>query len=556
MIGIGPRGDRGRLLGAVGLGALASACGVALMGTSGWLLSRAAEHPPVMYLMVAIVCVRAFGLGKGVLRYAERLVGHDLALRRQAALRIETYRALARSTWVGRGSGDLLSRLVNDVEAVQDLVVRAIVPMASAALVVVGTVTVLGVLSPAAGAIVLGSALLAGALVPWLARRLGATATAALAPLRGELAAAVAEAAEAAPDLLAYGAAPAALNRVAEVDGRLRAAEARLAWTSGVAAAAQVLAAALAVTGTLLVGAAQVAAGALPPVQLAVLVLTPLALHEVLGTLPAAALALGRSQTALRRVREILDAPVVGTPERAESARTESAGTESAGTESAGTESAGTGSDRTGSDRMGRAGDGLRLSGLAAGWPGSRPVTAGLDLSVAPGERVALVGPSGVGKTTVAATILGLLPPMDGSVQLAGSVGYLAQDAYLFDTTVAENVRIGKRDATDAEIAAALRAARLDLAPDRLVGLHGAEVSGGEARRIALARLLVRSDDVLILDEPTEHLDGPTAAALLTDLWDLSRDAAVVMITHDLDLAADCDRTYDLGPAQRCEAQH
>ncbi len=541
MIGIGPREDRGRLLGAVGLGALASACGVALMGTSGWLLSRAAEHPPVMYLMVAIVCVRAFGLGKGVLRYAERLVGHDLALRRQAALRIETYRALARSTWVGRGSGDLLSRLVNDVEAVQDLVVRAIVPMASAALVVLGTVTVLSVLSPAAGAIVLGSALLAGALVPWLARRLGATATAALAPLRGELAAAVTEAAEAAPDLLAYGAAPAALNRVAEVDGRLRAAEARLAWTSGVAAAAQVLAAALAVSGTLLVGAAQVAAGTLPPVQLAVLVLTPLALHEVLGTLPAAALALGRSQTALRRVREILDAPVVGTPERAESARTESARTEA---------------DRTGSDRMGRAGDGLRLSGLAAGWPGSKPVTAGLDLSVAPGERVALVGPSGVGKTTVAATILGLLPPVDGSVQLAGSVGYLAQDAYLFDTTVAENVRIGKRDATDAEIAAALRAARLDLAPDRLVGLHGAEVSGGEARRIALARLLVRSDDVLILDEPTEHLDGPTAAALLTDLSDLSRDAAVVMITHDLDLAADCDRTYDLGPAQHCEAHH
>ena len=145
------RGDRGRLLGAIGLGALASACGVALMGTSAWLLSRAAEHPPVMYLMVAIVAVRAFGLGKACFRYAERLVGHDLALRLQAALRLETYRALARSTWVGRRSGDLLSRVVNDVEAVQDLVVRAVVPMASAGLVAVATGIVLTVLSPAAG---------------------------------------------------------------------------------------------------------------------------------------------------------------------------------------------------------------------------------------------------------------------------------------------------------------------------------------------------------------------------------------------------------------------
>jgi ATP-binding cassette subfamily C protein CydC len=512
------RGDRGRLLGAIGLGALASACGVALMGTSAWLLSRAAEHPPVLFLMVAIVAVRAFGLGKGAFRYAERLVGHDLALRLQAALRIETYRALLRSTWVGRRSGDLLSRVVNDVEAVQDVVVRAVVPMASAGLVAVATVTVLTVLSPAAGVALGASVLIAGVLVPLAARRSADAASRAFAPLRGELAGVATEVAEAAPDLLAYGAGPRALERLAAVDARLRRTEVDIAWSSGLAAAAQVLAAAFAVIAALLIGGRQVATGALPPIQLAVLVLTPLALHEVLTTLPAAALALTRSGAALGRVRELLDAPVVGTPDRAEIAP--EALLEGAGR--------------------------VESSGLTVGWPGSNPVIAGLDLTVSPGERVALVGPSGSGKTTIAATIMGLLPPVAGSVAVDGSIGYLAQDAYLFDTSVAENVRIGNRDATDAEVADALVAARLDLPLDRRAGLHGGEVSGGEARRIALARLLVRPHPVLILDEPTEHLDAPTATALLDDLWRLADGSALLVITHDPELAASCDRVITL----------
>jgi ATP-binding cassette subfamily C protein CydC len=513
------RRDRGRLLGAIGLGALASSCGVALMGTSAWLLSRAAEHPPVLFLMVAIVAVRAFGLGKGVFRYAERLVGHDLTLRRQAALRLEAYRALARSTWVGRRSGDLLSRVINDVEAVQDLIVRVIVPLVSAGLVAVATVTVLTVLSPAAGVAVGLSVLIAGVLVPLGARRSADSASRAVAPLRGEMGALATEIAESAPELLAYGAGPVALGRLADVDARLRRVEARVAWASGLAAAAQVLAAGLAVVAALVVGARQVEAGTLPPVQLAVLVLTPLALHEVLSTLPAAALSLTRFQVAIGRVREVLDAPTVGTPDRAELA------------------------PEVLDDDAGR----VELRGLAVGWPGSESVIADLDLTIEPGERVALVGPSGSGKTTIAATVMGLLPAVAGSVEVIGSIGYLAQDAYLFDTSVAENVRIGNRDATDAEIAAALVAARLDLSLDRPVGLHGAEVSGGEARRIALARLLLRPYPILILDEPTEHLDGPTATALLDDLWRLSGHAAVLVITHDPTVAEACDRMIVIG---------
>ena len=131
---------------------------------------------------------------------------------------------------------------------------------------------------------------------------------------------------------------------------------------------------------------------------------------------------------------------------------------------------------------------------------------------------------------------------------MTGRVGYLAQDAYLFDTTVAENVRIGRRDATDAEIADALARARVALPVERLVGVHGTAVSGGEARRIALARLVVGNANVLILDEPTEHLDAPTAAALIDDLWATAEAgrAAVLVITHDPALAARCDRVVTL----------
>jgi ATP-binding cassette subfamily C protein CydC len=511
----------GRLIRTVLLGALASGAGVALLGTAAWLLSRAAEQPPVMYLMVAIVGVRAFGIGKGVLRYAERLDSHDLALRLQAGLRLDTWRALTRSTWVGRRSGDLLSRVVNDVEALQDLVVRVVVPFASAGLVAVATTIVITVLSPGAGLLLGFSVVLTGVLLPWLTTRLAARAVGTLAPLRGELADVAAEAGDAAPDLVAYGATDAVLARIAAVDDRLRRAEQRAAWATGLAGFGQVLAAGVAVLGGLLVGAVQVFAGVLPPVQLAVLVLTPLALHEVLSTLPAAALVWRRSRVALQRVREVLTAPPVGSPDRVLSGS----------------------ADARPDDEPG-----IEITGLTAGWPGRAPAVVGLDLQVTAGETVALVGPSGVGKTTVAATAMGLLPPSAGRAVVTGRVGYLAQDAYLFDTTVAENVRIGRRDATDAETAAALARARVAMPVDRLVGRHGAAVSGGEARRIALARLLVGDANVLILDEPTEHLDAPTAAALIDDLWATAEAcrAAVLVITHDPVLAARCDRVVTL----------
>lgn len=160
-----------RTAGAVALGVGAAGAGVALLAISGWLLSRAAEHPPVLFLMVAIVGVRACGLARGVLRYAERLVAHDVALRRQAVLRVDVYRALAATTWVGRRGGDLLSRVVNDVAGVTDRVVRAVVPLCAAGVVLAGGSVALLVISPAAGMAVVVATVVGAVVVPAAASR-------------------------------------------------------------------------------------------------------------------------------------------------------------------------------------------------------------------------------------------------------------------------------------------------------------------------------------------------------------------------------------------------
>ena len=506
-----------RLVAAVALSTAASAAGVALLAASGWLLSRAAEHPPVLHLMVAIVGVRFFGLSRGVFRYLERLVGHDVALRRQADLRVRVFAALARGTWVGRRGGDLLSRVVNDVAAVQDRVVRVVVPLAAAGVVAAGTVVLLTVLWPPAGVLVLAATLLGAVVVPWWSGRLVAAGERSLAPLRGRLADAVVAANAAAPDLWAYGAAEVLLARVRAADADLRRAEQRAATVAGLAGAAQLLTTGGAVLAGLLSAAAGVADGALAPVQVAVLTLTPLALHEVVAVLPGALAARHRTGAALDRVAELLARTPVGVGDRAQP-----------------------GTDVPGS---------VRLTDVSVGWPEGPAVLTHLDLTVRAGERVALVGPSGSGKTTVAATVLGLLPPRAGTVHVEGSVGHLAQDAHLFDTTVAENLRIGRRDATDDECRDALTRVGLALPLDRLVGEHGRQVSGGEAQRIALARLLLRRDAVVVVDEPTEHLDRPTGDALVDDLLALTADAAVLVITHDPALVARCDRVVTLAAA-------
>ncbi|MEL4356749.1 MULTISPECIES: thiol reductant ABC exporter subunit CydC [unclassified Luteococcus] len=505
------------------LATLASGASVALMGVSAWLLSRAAEHPPVLYLEAAAVGVRFFGILRGVARYAERLVGHGLALRMQGALRLHAYRRLSRTTLLGRSRGDLLTRLVADVEAIQDVVVRVAIPLCSASIVMLGTSVMLALFSPGAAAVLLTSALLAGIGLPWVAQRLSRAADAEAVTARAELAVAMDRLSHHAMDLVACGRQEQALARQAAVQRRLERADRRAAWTRGVATAGQLLAAGVAVLGALWIGAHAVADGRLLGRDLAVLALTPLALHEVLTSFTRAAQTWTRARTSLGRVAELLHQPPVGRGDRPPATRTEDPG--------------------------------LTLTGVTVGWPGGEALVSDLDLTVRPGDRLAVTGPSGVGKTTLAATVMGLIPPLAGQVSSSGPVAYLAQDAHIFATTVAENVRIGNKEASDEQVADALRRAGLEMDPTRVVGERGATLSGGEIRRIALARVLVADDtQVLVLDEPTEHLDRETADALMADLWRTCGNSPILVVTHDPAVVSSCNKILHLrrggGPAQ------
>jgi thiol reductant ABC exporter CydC subunit len=539
--------------GAVVAGALAAGCAVGLMATSAWLISRAALHPPVLHLMVAIVAVRAFGIGRGALRYLERLLGHDAALRALGSMRVRVFRHLAKVAPAGLAGfrrADLAQRLAADVDAVLDLLTRVLLPYAVAIVVGAGSVLLIGALSPIAGVTLAGGILLVGVGVPVLQARAARRADGRLAPLRGELATGAADLLHGLPDLIAYGAAADRLDRLARVGAELRAAERRSSVVAGLAAAVTALATGLSVLVGLAAGAVAVRSGDLRGELLAVVVLTPLAVFETVGTLPAAAQRFAACRAAMRRLSEVL-ATVSPVTEPAHVPVALPAGPHT-----------------------------LELAGVGAAWVPGRPVLHDVDLTLAPGDRVALVGPSGSGKSTVAALLVRFLDPTAGHITMDGVdlrdipsdrvrqiVGYLPEDAYLFDSTIAANLRVARPDATDDELREVLTQARLrewvDGLPDGLgtaVGEHGMELSGGERRRLALARALLAGFEVLILDEPTEHLDDETAAALTRDLLAAAGDRTVLLITHRPGIAAEVDRVVTLGrpataPLRAAEAE-
>ncbi|WP_405012230.1 thiol reductant ABC exporter subunit CydD [Kitasatospora sp. NBC_01539] len=520
---------RPRLASAVLLGTLALGCAVALLGTSGWLISRASQMPPVLYLMVAVTSVRAFGIGRSVFRYAERLVSHDAVLRALAGIRTDVHRRLERLAPAGLPAfrrGDLLARLVADVDAVQDHHLRWRLPAAVALLVSAGSAAALGLLLPAAGAVLAVGLLLGGAAVPALATRLSGRADRRRATARGELATAVVDTLTGTAELTVAGALPRRLAAARAADARLTALDARSAAGAALGAGLTAL-----VTGATLVASAAagvhgVATGALPGVCLAVVVLTPLAAFEAVAGMPTAVRYRERSRTARARLDEVLAAPVpVAEPDAPAPLPDEVLP--------------------------------VTVRGLAARWPGQqRDALHGIDLDLTAGRRIAVVGPSGSGKTTLAHALLRLLDQHAGTVTLGPDavdtrtldgddvrrvIGLCAQDAHVFDSSLRENLRLARPDADESDLRGALAAARLldwtDTLPDGLdtmVGEHGARLSGGQRQRLALARALLADFPVLVLDEPAEHLDLPTADALTADLLAATAGRTTLLVTHRL----------------------
>jgi thiol reductant ABC exporter CydC subunit len=521
------RPARRRLTHASLLGAGAIGASIALMATSAWLISRAAQHPAEASLTLAIVGVQFFGLSRGFLRYGERLVGHDAALRVLADLRVRVYERLEAVAPAGLPlfrRGDLVARMVNDVDSLQDVVLRVIEPFAVATLVGIATVGALWWVLPQAGLVLLVALGLSATVVPWLTGRLATRAEAKQSTVRGELAAEVVDLLAGAPELVVMGGADAQLARIDEADGRLRALARRGAGTTGIGLALTTALAGLASWGALTVGVRATHGGSLNGAFLAVLALVPLAAFELVSPLPAATQALQRSRVAAGRVFAATDVPAVVSDPRRPVLLEEGPHT-------------------------------LALDAVWASYPGAgRSALRGVDLTLRPGHRVALVGPSGAGKSTLADVLVRFLAADAGEVTLDGVplerfaaddvrriVGLVEQRPHLFDTTLAENLRIGRRSTSEDELVHVLE--RVGLGPwfgglpDGLsteVGPMGARLSGGQRQRVALARALLADFPVLVLDEPAEHLEPAAADALTADLLAVTEGRAALLITHRL----------------------
>jgi len=517
----------GRLALATLLGAGAIAAAIGLMATSAWLISRSSQRPQESAVAIAIVGVQFFALSRGLCRYGERLVGHDAAFRVLSQVRVSVYERLERLAPLGLPafrSGDLLARLIHDVDSLQDLLLRVVPPFAIALIVGVATVGLVWWMLPAAGLILLVALLLAGILVPWLTGKLAARTESRQAIARSELTTSVVDLIEGAPELVVSGAAAAQLSRASSADAEVTRIACASARTAGVGQGLTVLCSGLAMWGALIVGVSAIRSGQLNGVLLAGLALIPLVAFELVAGLPAATQTLERVRRSTARVLEVLEtSPAVSEPGHPLPIPPPPFV--------------------------------LQTRGLRYRYPGeTRWALDGVDLDLGPGRRVAVVGLSGAGKSTLAGVLLRFLPYEGGSATLDGVeladldgdeyrrvVGLIAQDAHVFDSTLEENLRLARREATADELRSVLADARLldwtKELPEGLsteVGERGARMSGGQRQRLAIARALLADFPVLVLDEPGEHLDTETADAIVADVLAVAHEKATLLITHRL----------------------
>jgi thiol reductant ABC exporter CydC subunit len=541
------------IFGAGLLGGVATTSGIALTATSGWLIVRASERPPILLLLTAIVAVRAFGMARPVFRYWERLRSHDAALADLAERRTTAYRRLIPLTPARlgrRGRADLLTGVVDDLTDVVDAQVRVTVPIISALVASAVASIVLAMLSPVAGVIIAGMATL---IVPvlalgwWLETRSQQT----LLRARAEVARVTALVSGNASELQAIGAGDQALTWLSTAHQDLcRAAKKQ----SHGRAAATALLLLLTAAGTITMAVAvlpDVGSTISAPVA-ALLVLTPIALGDAFSTLPDVARALARSQASAVRLSTLLgQQPAVS----------------AAGTQPL--------------EATAGIPPNLSVRAMTAAWSGSTPQVGPLDLEVPARTRLAITGPNGCGKSTLLAVLARALDPTGGRYQLDDqdalslelgqarrTFAVLDDEPHLFASTLRANLGLARPGSDDAELVDALGRAGLaqwfaelvsgpddegqddkgtdDKGLDVVIGSGGRGLSGGERARLGLARALLSRRPVLLLDEPVAHLDHATADAVMGDLTRSATGQSVIMVSHRRDGLAGFDHIIDL----------
>jgi thiol reductant ABC exporter CydC subunit len=529
---------RARLAVAGGAGFVTIASSIGLLTTSAYLISKAALQPPILDLTVAIVGVRFFALARAGSRYGERLVTHDLSFRLLSDLRVRIAGAvirLAPSGLEGFRSGDLLTRVTRDVDALQQIFIRVIMPPIVAIPVTVLAGAIGWALMPAVGLVVVTTVVFTGVAVPLAVNRLGAAANQRLADDRAALATAVVDLTNGAAEVIAYGRQADFLRRLDEVQDRTSRRERFASWLEGVGNAAVQLMTGVAIILSLAAAIPAVASGVLTGVNLAVVVVLMMASFEAVAGLPEAFQHLGASVESARRIFTVIDAPSA-VIEPVESVAVPSSA-------------------------------GLVLNDAWLRY-GEDEVLRGVNLRLDVGRRIALVGGSGAGKTTIADVLVRFRDLDRGIYSIGGIdtrrylskdvrevVGVVSDDAHLFKASLGENLRVGDPDAGNGRLVEALDAVRLGewfgALPEGLdTEIGSGFVSGGEQRRIALARAMLTEFPVLILDEPTAGLDESTASKVMEVFMEATRGRTTLLITHRLEGLQDVDEILVLEDGQ------
>jgi thiol reductant ABC exporter CydC subunit len=526
------------IVGAGLLGGIATTSGIALTATSGWLIVRASQRPPILLLLTAIVAVRAFGMARPAFRYWERLRSHDVALADLAERRTTAYRRLIPLTPARlgrRGRADLLTGVVDDLTDVVDAQVRVTVPIISAFVASAVATIALAMLSPVAGLVIAAMTILTAPILV-LGWRLETRSQQALLGARAELARVTALVSGNAGELQAIGASDQAQAWLETAHADLSRAAGRQSHGRATAAGLLLL---LTAAGTVAMAAAilpGIAATISTPVA-ALLVLTPIALGDALSTLPDAVRALARSQASAGRLHTLLEQqPAVSA---------------------------------TGVQPLETAAGvppNLSVRELTAAWSGATPHVGPLDLDVPARTRLAITGPNGCGKSTLLAVLARALDPTGGRYRLGDqdalgvelgkarqTFAVLDDEPHLFASTLRANLVLARPESADPDLVEALSGAglaqwltELGQGLDTIIGTGGRGVSGGEKARLGLARALLSQRPVMLLDEPVAHLDQATADAVMGDLTHSANGRSVIMVSHRRDGLAGFDRVIDL----------